>query len=62
MKRAFLFIAILAFTLQTFAQEEQKSPYIEYEYSKCGDTKLKADASAKADGFLKLSGVMNLLA
>jgi acetyl esterase/lipase len=42
MKRAFFFIAILAFTLQTFAQEEQKSPYIEYEYSKCGESKLKA--------------------
>jgi acetyl esterase len=42
MKRAFLFIALLAFTLQAFAQDEQKSPYIEYEYSTCGDTKLKA--------------------
>jgi acetyl esterase len=41
-KREFLCIAILAFTLQTFAQEEQKSPYIEYEYSKHGDDKLKA--------------------
>lgn len=42
MKRAFLFMAILAFTLQTFAQDEQKSSYIEYVYSKYGDNKLKA--------------------
>jgi len=41
-KRAFLFIAILAFTLQTFAQDEQKSSYIEYGYSKHGDNELKA--------------------
>ncbi len=41
-ERAFLFIAVLAFTLHTFAQDEQKSPYIEYVYSKHGDNELKA--------------------
>jgi len=42
MKKAFLFIAILVFTLQTFAQDEQKSSYIEYVFAKYGEKELKA--------------------
>ena len=42
MKRAFLFIAILAFALQTFAHDEQKSSYIESVYARHGDNMLKA--------------------
>lgn len=42
MRRSLLFIAILTFTLPTFAQQDQKDSYIEYVYSKYGDNKLKA--------------------
>lgn len=41
-KRAFLFIAILAFILQLSAQDEQQSSYKEYVFSKHGDNELKA--------------------
>jgi len=41
-KRAFFFIAALAFTLQIFAQNEQESSYKEYVFSKHGDLELKA--------------------